>query len=303
MLSLPLASVSIVSVLVQISPLVLMVGCYHKRSRTLAGTLAGRPGLAPGVLLRRHRGDRGGAQRPRRPQRPAAVHAHAGAPADRRHRLAADRARADRAAAGADAADLDVRPPAGADPPAGRLPAVGRGSVRVAHPLPLPGGPAPPRRARARARDVPRLRDPDVDAPAGAAAHALVVRQPRQAALHRRRAPHRHRAGEHLPVVGDRLLPVLPARRRAPPHLPAGRPEHRRRGDDGGGVAADAGAVLLAVPEGRQRGRGAPGAARLRQRQRPRAERGARRAGGGRRARRGAAPAPGRDAGTPQSSP
>ena len=40
----PLASVSIVSVLVQLSPLVLMVGCYHKRSRTLAGTARGVPG-------------------------------------------------------------------------------------------------------------------------------------------------------------------------------------------------------------------------------------------------------------------
>ena len=52
MLYLPLASVSIVSVLVQLSPLVLMVGCYLKRSRTLAGTARAIPGLAPGVLLR-----------------------------------------------------------------------------------------------------------------------------------------------------------------------------------------------------------------------------------------------------------
>ncbi len=43
MLNLSLASVSIVSVLVQISPLVLMVGCYYKRSRTLAHTARAVP--------------------------------------------------------------------------------------------------------------------------------------------------------------------------------------------------------------------------------------------------------------------
>jgi cytochrome c oxidase assembly factor CtaG len=44
MLYVPLASVSIVSVLVQVSPLVLMVGCYYKRSRTLAHTARAVPG-------------------------------------------------------------------------------------------------------------------------------------------------------------------------------------------------------------------------------------------------------------------
>jgi cytochrome c oxidase assembly factor CtaG len=39
----PLASVSIVSVLVQLSPLVLLVGCYYKRSRTLARTARAIP--------------------------------------------------------------------------------------------------------------------------------------------------------------------------------------------------------------------------------------------------------------------
>ena len=41
-----------------------------------------------------------------------------------------------------------------------------------------------------------------------------LVREPRQAPLHRRRAPRRHRARQHLPVVGHRLLPLLPAERR-----------------------------------------------------------------------------------------
>ena len=44
MLFLPLANVSIFSVLVQISPLVVMVGCYSKRSRTLAGSSRAIPG-------------------------------------------------------------------------------------------------------------------------------------------------------------------------------------------------------------------------------------------------------------------
>ena len=99
--------------------------------------------------------------------------------------------------------------------------------------------------------------------------------------------------GQHLPVVGDRLLLLLPARRRRLQHLAARRPEHRRGGDDGRGVAAHARAVLLAVPARRARGRGAPGAARLRAPERPRADRRARRPRRRGRPRRGAAQAPG----------
>ncbi|HTY97986.1 MAG TPA: cytochrome c oxidase assembly protein, partial [Solirubrobacteraceae bacterium] len=44
MLFLPLASVSIVSAAVQLSPLVVMVACYYKRSRTLSGTARAVPG-------------------------------------------------------------------------------------------------------------------------------------------------------------------------------------------------------------------------------------------------------------------
>ena len=79
---------------------------------------------------------------------------------------------------------------------------------------PLPGGAAPLRRPRARARDVPRLRRQHVDVPVRPAADAPLVRQPRPARLHRRGAPHGDRAGQHLPVVGHGLLPLLPARRR-----------------------------------------------------------------------------------------
>ena len=97
-----------------------------------------------------------------------------------------------------------VRPPARADAPARRVPAVGDQPVRLAPARALPGGAAPLRRARARARDVPRLRDRHVDVPVRPAADPELVRQPRQADLHRRRAPHGHRARQHLPVVRAR---------------------------------------------------------------------------------------------------
>jgi len=44
MLSVPLADVSILSVVVQVSPLALLAGCYYKRSRTLARTARAVPG-------------------------------------------------------------------------------------------------------------------------------------------------------------------------------------------------------------------------------------------------------------------
>ena len=99
--------------------------------------------------------------------------------------------------------------------PADRLPAVGDRPVRVARAGALPGGAAPPGHPRARARDVPRLRHQHVDVPVRPAADAELVRQPRQAHLHRRRAPRRHGPRQHLPVVGHGLLPLLPPRRRA----------------------------------------------------------------------------------------
>ena len=95
--------------------------------------------------------------------------------------------------------------------------------------------------------------------------------------------------GQHLPVVGHRVLSLLRPRRRRPPHLSAGRSEHRRGRDDGRGVVAHARSVLLAVPENSARGRGAPGAARLRSGPGSGADRCPRRAGGRGRSRSGAA--------------
>ena len=68
--------------------------------------------LAPGLLLRRLRRDRGRAHLARRGQPGAAVGAHDRAPAARRHRRAVDRARPDRAAARARPEDSRVRPAA-----------------------------------------------------------------------------------------------------------------------------------------------------------------------------------------------
>ena len=157
------------------------------------------------------------ARSPRSARQPGtAVRAHDRAPAARRRRRAADRARPDRAADRADPADPALRPPARARPPADRVPAVGGQPLRLAPAGPLPSGAAPRRRACARARDVPRLRHQHVDVPVRAAADAELVRQPRQARLHHRRAPRGHRARQHLPVVGHRLLPLLHPRRGLP---------------------------------------------------------------------------------------
>ena len=60
---------------------------------------------------------------------------------------------------------------------------------------------------------------------------------------------------------------------------PHGRPDRRRRRDDGRGEPAHDRPVLLAVPEGRPRGRGAPAAARRGRRARTRARRASRRRG------------------------
>ncbi len=76
-------------------------------------------------------------------------------------------------------------------------------------------------RARARARHVPRLRHQHVDVPVRAFADARVVRQSRQARLHRRGASHRHRARQRVPVVWHRVLPLLRPRRRDLAHLAA----------------------------------------------------------------------------------
>ena len=72
------------------------------------------------------------------------------------------------------------------------------------------------RRPRARARDVPRLRR----STCGCACSGRCRRRSwfgnlGKLDLHRRRAPDRHRARQHLPVVGHGLLPLLPPRRRA----------------------------------------------------------------------------------------
>ena len=68
-------------------------------------------------------------------------------------------------------------------------------------------------RARAGARQLRAVRLHDVAGAARPAAAAEVVRQRREAAVHRGRAAHRRPAGQHLPLVGQRLLSRLPAGR------------------------------------------------------------------------------------------
>ena len=116
MTPLPLASSDTLTAAIQIGPLVLAALLYTRRVRTLA--VSGQTGarLAPGVLLLGLRRDRRRAHLARPGQPGAAVRAHDRAPAARRHRLAADRARADRAADRADPQNQAVRPPAGARP-------------------------------------------------------------------------------------------------------------------------------------------------------------------------------------------
>ena len=117
-----------------------------------------------------------------------------------------------------------LRAHAGAATPAGRLPAVGSRPVHMAPARALRSGAAQSLGARPGAHHVPRLRDQHVDVPVRAAADACLVREPRQARLHRRRPPHGHRAGQRLPVVGGRLLHLLCAQRLPAPHLPGRRP-------------------------------------------------------------------------------
>ena len=251
------------------------------------GAWTARAELASLVLPRRPGHARGRAQPAcRHARRPAAVRAHGRASADRRHRRAADRARGDGTGARAGAAHPRHPVAAGARTSGRRGDGLGGQLLRLAHPGPVSGR-APPRcAARAGARDLPDVRDRDVDGAPGAAAEAPLVRQRREARVRDRGAADRDRARQRARVRRLGLLSVLHPRRPSVAHQPDGRSGGRRRADDDRGEPADDRAVLLAVPEGRARERGAPAADRLRARARDPARRGARRACGGRRPRR-----------------
>ena len=240
------------------------------------------------------RRDRRRAHLARRGQPGTAVRAHDRAPAARRHRGAADRARPDRPAARADPADPLLRPPARARPPADRLPAVGDRPVRLA---PAASSTRPRCATPACTRSSTRCSSASainmwmclfgpLPMPAGSATSASSSTSSPCAStgtvlgniflwsgtvfypfyLH-------GDALHHIsPLADQNIAGAMMMVEESPPHA---RP------------------VLLAVPAHRPRERGAPGPARLRDAPRPRAERGARRARGRRGARRRAAQAPG----------
>ena len=135
--------------------------------------------LAAVVLLRRRRADGGDAGLPARaPQRGALPRPHARAPADRRPRHAADRARPHRpgaaAAAGAPALAAGLRPPGR------RARGLGGELLPLAPARALPGRGRARRRPRAAAHPLRLLRDRDVDGAARPAPEARVVRQRRR---------------------------------------------------------------------------------------------------------------------------
>src|SRR5438105_2446047 len=149
-------------------------------------------------------------------------------------------------------------------PSARRAPALDGRPLRLAPAVPLPGG-APPRRGpRARAPALLHLRRADVGAGARGAAGAGVVRHRLEARLHRRRPPDRDRARERLHLVGDGLLPLLPARAPAVGDLGAPRPGDCGRGDDARGLGRHDRRARLALPAPRPGGRAPSGAHRAR---------------------------------------
>ena len=154
---------------------------------------AGRSRLAAVVLVRRARAHRRRAVlAARRAVRRALLGAHGRAPAHRRPRRAAARPRAHRAAARAAAArapaGLDARaraPRAGLLVVGGRSPASGTWPARTRRPCATTPSRAP-------AHALRRPGHQHVDGAARPAAQAGVVRQRREARLHRRRAPDEH---------------------------------------------------------------------------------------------------------------
>src|SRR5262249_44055123 len=113
-----------------------------------------------------------------------------------------------------------------------------------------------------RAHALLRVRDPDVGAGRRDAARAAVVRDRREARVHRRRPPGRDRAREHLHLVKPRVLPVVRARAPDLGDQRRPRPEPRRGGDDDRGLDRDLRGDRRALPADGERERAAPAADR-----------------------------------------
>ena len=230
-----------------------MLAALSRARADAVARAARRPGLAPGVLRGRPADACHRPQRARRfDRRPAAGRAHGRAPRDRRHLVPADRARLHRPAARAAAAPAVHRQAARVRASARGVPGVGDQLLRLAHAVPLPGGAPPRRHPRAPARQLPGVRHGDVDGAARPPAEAQLVRQRGPARLHHRGPPGRDDPRQRHDLLGHDPVPDLPRHRRQVAHQPDGRPDRRRRRDDGRGEPAHDRPVLLAVPEGRR---------------------------------------------------
>src|ERR1700722_2606377 len=219
---------------------------------------------SPGLLLRRPRPRGGRARRPRADSSAPAVGAYAPDDRARRPRRAVDRARPHHPGARAVAAHAATRAPACVDTPRRRLPAVAARPLRLAPARALSGRYAPQQPAGTGARDVPRAGDQHVDVPVRPATKAGLVWQRSQARLRACRAPHGRDPREHLPVVWNDLLPLLPDGRGSLSHLSDRRSEHRRGDHAGRGGDPHRVPALLALQARRRRGSGGGRAARLR---------------------------------------
>ena len=150
----------------------------------------------------------------RRAGRRAVLGAHGRAPAARRPRRAAARARPHRASCWRRCCARRRSAGCATSPTPSRRSALWAADLFFWHLVgPARGGGRQRRRARAAAHAVRRLRDQHVDGAARPAAQAGLVRQLRQAQLHRRRAADVDRAGQRLRLEQRRVLRRL--RRRA----------------------------------------------------------------------------------------
>ena len=203
----PLADAAVQIAPLQIAPAIAFGVMYFVRARTLAARGSAGRVVAAVVLVRRPRDHRPHAVLAARLAVGRAVRgAHGRAPADRGHRRAGARARPDGPAARSAAARAGARLAARARASRAGVLAVGRRPAVLA-PRRAARGRGPQRgRARAAAHAVRRPRDQHVDGAARPAAQARVVRQRREARLHRRRPAHFDGARERLRVDADRVL-------------------------------------------------------------------------------------------------